>query len=378
MQLPRAQSWVQRLSRAVTCLVLCAFGLHLQLGMATAAEARSRTIEVALVGALASEPTLTDRISSWFDPVVYDVKVSSRQVLATEEVLSPEADGTVYVWVVLKSGREVRLYFATTGPGGSAIYCVRSVALQHGLDEVAAERLSQIVHLSAVALFEGQGEQQREQVKRLLEEEPAAQEAPKPKSEPRLVPRSRPRSEPTESAVGSKTPIELVPGLGYGASLRGDEGIWHGPRVGLSLTIDRSWTLGLGIQGYLPHERELNQVRLAFWGLAFESGVGVRTRVADAWDLLARVGPGFELVSYEPVRSLSTQVSISEGETEVRPNFGAQTRLVWRGPLVDGELLLGAAYTLTRTHYDLETPGRPREIAAPSRVLPYVGLEVGF
>src|SRR5690606_620135 len=161
-----------------------------------------------------------------------------------------------------------------------AIYCVRSVALQHGLDEVAAERLSQIVHLSAVALFEGQGEQQREQVKRLLEEEPAAQEAPKPKSEPTLVPRSRPRSEPTESAVERKTPLEHVAVLGYGASLRGDEGIWHGLRVGLSLSIDRAWTLGLGLQGYLPHERELNEVRLACWGLAFESGVGVRTRVA--------------------------------------------------------------------------------------------------
>src|SRR6201999_2079048 len=53
---------------------------------------------------------------------------------------------------------------------GKTRYLLRDLTLEHGLDEVGSEELAQAVHLSTVALLEGQLSTTREQVERSLQD----------------------------------------------------------------------------------------------------------------------------------------------------------------------------------------------------------------
>src|SRR6187399_31157 len=171
MHLPHAPSWGCLLKAgALVVLLVCSVTRTTQ----AAAEAGVRQVHIALVGKLMGQPALPERFTSWFDASRYRVDVREQPTLDTEKVLSPPPDGAVYVWVTLRTDTEARLYFATANADTAPLYSLREVTLDSGLDEVGAERLSQIVHLSTLALFDGQGEHERAQVARMLQEEPAA------------------------------------------------------------------------------------------------------------------------------------------------------------------------------------------------------------
>ena len=343
-----------------------------------------REVQIALVGKLAEQPALAERFSSWFDAAEYRVSVREQPTLDTEQVLSPPPDGAVYVWVTLRGEREARLYFATASPDRSPLYSLREVTLDSGLDELGAERLSQIVHLSALALFEGQGEHERAQVARMLDEEPAAHPAvtppppappppapPPPAPPPPLAPPPLP-----DAPADDASPLAL--GVGYAVSPRSDEGIWHGPAARAAFRFGSGAVLELEMQGFLPHEEDIETVRLRFWGVGLGVGAGWGTRWGSGWGASAALGPRVELVSYEPHQSLTGELMLAHGETELRPEVGVTGRLGVSGSLVGAGLFLRAAYALSRTHYDVKTSTSERELAAPSRFLPTVGLELIF
>lgn len=145
MQPLHAPSWGKLFEpRALVVLLL---GI-VMLTTPAAAEAGVRQVHIALVGELARTPALAERFTSWFDSGQYQISVHEYPTLDTERVLSPPPDGAVYVWVDLHHAAEARLYFATAGADTAPQYSLREVPLDAGLDEVAAERLSQIVHLS--------------------------------------------------------------------------------------------------------------------------------------------------------------------------------------------------------------------------------------
>ncbi|HEY6722903.1 MAG TPA: hypothetical protein VI197_02695 [Polyangiaceae bacterium] len=366
----------------------------LMLTTPAAAESGARQVQISLVGELASEPALTERFTSWFDAEKYQVSVREQPALDSQQVLSPPLDGAVYVWVTLHHATVARLYFATAAADRPPAYSLREVLLDSGLDEVGAERLSQIVHLSTLALFEGQGEQERAQMARLLDRErplppPAPRAAPPPA--PRAAPpppTGAPRAAPRPSSPSPPSPVPDPPhaderavavefGLGYALSPRSDEGLWHGPALHAGLRFGGA-LLELEGQAFLPHDEDMGTVRLRFWGVALGVGAGWRLGWGAGWSASGALGPRVEVVSYEPSLSLADEITLTEGDTELRPELGITGRVGVRGAALGAGLFVRAAYALTRTHYDLKTDTSAREIAAPSRFLPTAGLELIF
>jgi hypothetical protein len=356
-----------------------------------AAEAGVRQVHIALVGKLVEEPVLPVRFTSWFDAAEYQVSVSEHATLDTEQVLSPPPDGAVYVWVTLRHDDEAWLYFATATGDRAPSYAVREVKLEFGLDEVGSERLSQIVHLSTLALFEGQGEHERSQVALMLDEEPAAvpaapvaapapSRAPSPPvPPPPPVAPAAPVMAPAPSLPEiERRPFDLEFGLGYAVSPRSDEGLWHGPALHAGLRLESSIVFELEGQGFLPHEEYIGAVLLRFWGVGLGVGAGWGARWGAGGSFSAALGPRIEVVDYEPQASLASEVSVAQGETELRPEVGITGRLGVSGSSLGAGLFVRVAYALSRTHYDVKTATAEREVASPSRFLPTAGLELIF
>jgi len=355
---------------------------------AQADAARLREVHIALVGKLAREPALPERFTSWFDAAQYRVTVGEQPLLDTEKVLSPPPDAAVYVWVTLRSDTEARLYFATASAERPALYALRELTLDSGLDEVAAERLSQIVHLSALALFDGQGEHERVEVARRLEEEVPANPATAPARPLPPPPAAPPPLPPVSPAPAPARPPPPPPpeapapsfdfGVGYGLSPRSDEGLWHGPALHAGVHFRIGAVLELEAQGFLPTEQDIESVRLRFWGVGFGAGAGWGFRWGSGWSLSGALGPRVEVVSYQPLTTFVDSITPVAGDVELRPEVGVTGRLGVSGARLGAGLFARAAYALNRTHYDVKTDTSEREIAAPSRFLPTLGLELTF
>jgi hypothetical protein len=359
-------------------LTLCRVG-------AATEPAEASAVQVMLVGRVAKDPTLGQRISSWFDDA-FRVRVLPVARLDTEKVLSPSADGSVQVWVTLATDAEARVYFATVPPGRDAIYSLRVLALENGLDEMGAERLSQVIHLSAVALFQGRGEHQREEVERMLQEEPT----PRRKTEPtpavaasQKLPEQAALAElseaPTAEASGWRPGARL--GVGYGVTYRSVEGYWHGPRARAALLI--GWFgFGVSLQGYLPHSEELPdrtpQLRIRFSGIGVDLQPAVHQQLLSWLEIEYLAGLGVDVVRYRPLSALDARVTIGQGDRELRPNLHAGVRAVLGDASVKWALLAQCGLALSRTHYYLGTGLTRREVARPSRVLPLLALEATF
>lgn len=393
MQPPHAPSWACLPSVALRAVVVvcravlvCVIAGMLLPRRAAADEAGLREVHITLVGKLAREPSLPERFTSWFDAAQYRVSVREQAVLDSAKVLSPPPDAGVYVWVTLRSDTQARLYFATASTTGAPLYALRELSLDSGLDEVAAERLSQIVHLSALALFDGQGEHERGEVARMLDEEVSANPSSVPLRSPPPALSAPPPSPPPPqpSAPEPPPPRPEAPassfdfGVGYALSPRSDEGLWHGPALRAGLRFGIGLVLELEAQGYLPMEEDIQTVRLRFWGLGFGAGAGWGFRWSSGWYLSGALGPRVEVVSYQPVTSFVDTITPVSGDVELRPEVGVTGRLGVSGARLGAGLFARAAYALSRTHYDLRTDASEREIAAPSRFLPTLGLELAF
>lgn len=396
MQPLHAPSWGKLFEpRALVVLLL---GI-VMLTTPAAAEAGVRQVHIALVGELARTPALAERFTSWFDSGQYQISVHEYPTVDTERVLSPPPDGAVYVWVDLHHAAEARLYFATAGADTAPQYSLREVPLDAGLDEVAAERLSQIVHLSTLALFDGQGEYERAHVARLLDKAPpvtppplAAVPSPPPvvavspppvvaaPAPPPVAPRPPP-AHPPRSALPPPTgdrASALEFGIGYALSPRSDEGLWHGPALHAAYRFGNGAVVALEGQAFLPHEENIGSIRMRFWGAALGAGVGWGLRWGAGWSVSGALGPRLELVSYRPNVSLADEITLADGDTELRPEVGFTGRLGVRGAALGAGIFLRVAYALSHTHYDVKTSTSEREIAAPSRFLPTAGLELTF
>lgn len=370
---PRVTQWT------LLALAACLLGSY-----ASASEAELRQVHINLVGQVGRQPTLPERFTSWFDPTEYQISIERPDKLDTERILSPPPDGAVYVWVTVRNDAEARLYFASAQPNRAPLYSLREVALDSGLDELGAERLSQIVHLSCLALFEGQGEHQRAEVEQMLDREspPSASVESPPPAPPPEPPRKEtppPRYDTAnDEGRGDDVGFRLEGALGYGFSYRSDEGLWHGPRGGLSAWMGDRFLVHLGVQGFLPHDEDIAQVQLRFWGGSIDLGLGAFARWGNGFLVALSAGPGLDVVRYEPQSSLSEQVSIGTGELEVRPQVGLNLRWAVRGSALGAAVVVRAAYSLSRTHYDLQSDQGSRPIATPSRFLPTAVLELSF
>ena len=357
--------------------VLLAFALAAQNGYAEPEPLRQ--VEVVLVGSLAEDPVFAARVTSWFAADKFHVSVRKARWLEPKQVLAPSGDAAVHVWVTLNGAAVARLYFANDhGPGGGPSYFLRELRLESGLDEIGAEHVAEVLNLSTQAFLEGQAESAREELERTLRAEPApAAPAPAPPPSPPAKPAPPPVVPKSKAVAAAPATRAWSVRVGYAASYRADEGIWHGPSVAVEASLWRRLGVRAAVLGALPSERELSPLELRFYGAVFALAPTLRHALGAGIDLQWFVGPSLELIRYAPVRPLSAEYAAGAAATEARPAFTGGVGALWgKRPVL--AVVAQATLPLTKTHYDVVRAQGREVIGRASPVIPTLGVEVGF
>jgi hypothetical protein len=335
-----------------------------------------RSVEIVLVGQLASDPVFAARVTSWFGADKFRVTLRKARWLEPKQVLTPSGDAAVHVWVTLNHQTLARLYFSSErGSGGGATYFLRELRLESGLDEIGAEHVAEVLNLSTLAFLEGQAHSEREELEQTLRAEPAAEPS---QSVPLPPPPPKAAGAPAKPVAPMKTQRERAwsARIGYAASYRADEGTWHGPCAAFELTLWRRLGLRAEALGALPSERVLTPLELRFYGAAFVVAPGLRHALGRA-ELRWFLGPALEVVRYAPTRSLASDYQTGEAATEARPALAGGVAASWgRAPVL--ALVAQATLPLTRTHYDVLRAQNREVIGRASPVVPTLGVEIGF
>ncbi len=377
----------------------CLFGLALALTNAVAlaqasveaprAAERPR-VRVRVVGPLAHDAVLKRRIASWFDPARFVVSVEGASYLEPEQVLSPEHGSLVEAWVTRRGEKLTRLYFASVDPDTRKTrYLLRDLLLGAGLDEVGSEALAQAVHLSTLALLEGQVASSREQVEQSLQDEPASFQAYDAATTratdvsatpaPVAAPSGRSPVAAEGRNVASRRPREslgydLMGAVGYGIDYRGDEGWAHGPRARLRVG-QGAWGGTLRGGFVVPHERQLTDLSLNLTGGTVLVAASLRRHLTASVALEGFAGPSVSLIRYRASARSGVDFAPRPAATELRPQliFGA---IVAIGAVPRVALIPEVAFELGDTHYDLQRGARREVVARAERLQPGLGLEL--
>jgi hypothetical protein len=353
-----------------------------RLGFAqSSAEASINAVEIVLIGAVGAVPAFETRVTSWFDSAKSMVSVRRVPQLDPASILAPKPEHGVHAWVLLRSPNLARLYFASAlGPAQKATYLVRELELPQGLDEMAAEYIAQVLYLSAVAMLDGQAATAPEEVNRVLREELSASKTPAPRAvprQPRLPPKPEAgRGPPAAQDRARRRSINAELTLGYGVSLRGEEGVWHGPRIGIGVRYADGWGLGVLGQGAWPSSSEMDPVELSFYGGSVRLGGGMRHALVPGVALEWMVGPGFEVVRYSPVRSLNPSVTTGPGDTELRSSAFGGVSGIFRETSPRIAVTVECMVSLTRSHYNVVVDDSRWVVGSSVPLVPLLGMEM--
>ncbi|HEY6079552.1 MAG TPA: hypothetical protein VIW29_12145 [Polyangiaceae bacterium] len=335
-------------------------------------------VEVVLVGTLGDDPVFASRVTSWFDPERFQVRVRRAPFLEPQQVLSPSSDAAVHVWVTLHDKTLARLYFASAGDSAAGTgYFLRELRLENGLDEIGAEHVAEVLNLSTQAFLEREAQSARE----LVEETLKTEVAPEPRAAtaaPSVAEPSPAPPPPRDTASRSEPARSWGARVGYGLSYRANEGTWHGPSAAFELALWRKLGLRIAAQGALPvTQRELEPLEVRFYGVAFVLAASLRHALGAGIDLKWFGGPALDVVRYEPVRSLSSDYAVGQAATEARPGLTAGVGALWgKWPVV--ALVAQVTLPFTKTHYDVVRDGAREVIGRASPVVPSLGVEIGF
>jgi hypothetical protein len=345
---------------------------------AEASEPRA-TLEIVLVGALAESDTLRARMTSWFDPARFEVRVRGAAVIDPAAILKPDERVTLSIWISVE-GAAARLYFAS--PSGSEDrprYLLRELELERGLDEIGAERLAEIVHLSALALLEGELTTGRDELERSLGKPAPAPVATRDAASAReeaAMERDLARK-PAAVATARRAPAGLDFGVGYGVSFHSDEGVWHGPRASVALRVGSVVAVAVSSAFTLPQTHDLGTIGLRVEAVSLAAGLRLATRIAELTELQWLLGPGVEIVHYTPVLA-ATRADLSAGDTEGRPFLMTGFAVLVGSNTLKAAFVGELCLSLSRTRYELEA-GRERQLVAePAMLIPRLALEARF
>jgi len=395
MPTPRARNWGPNLRRGFGALWLVALTVLVTPRLAPAqpgGEPSSHQVEVMLVGKAGRDPEFGRRITSWFDAARFRVRVHHVFRLDPAEILSPKPDEAVYAWVLLPRRDRARIYFATTtGPDEQPTYLLRDLSLEQGLDEMGAERVAQVLCLSTVALVDGQAASRRDEVERMLSEEatePAGPNStehpgsarpatPAPESAATQGPDRAAHREPEPSAARSPA-VSFEAGVGYGASTRGDEGVWHGPRATLLVRLASGFGVQALVQSALPITRQMQDLELEFYGGLLGIAGSYQHELGRGAKLEWSAGPGLEVVHFRPVRSLSSEITTGRDDTEARPAAVAVVSAIFRDSPPQIVAAVQGAVPLLDSHYDVVTGDDHRVVGRSWPVVPSLGVEARF
>ncbi len=336
------------------------------------------TVEVGLVGPIAEEPTLPRRITSWFDRKRFLVGTRTVRKLDASRILSPEHSGTVYVWVTLGTDNVAHLYFATTSPSrGGAVYLMRDLPLRQGLDEMGSERIAQVLHMSTVAILEGQAETRREDVERKLQTDEAnrSPQAPGGVAGHETDVRSNPSGETSPTSTEQRN-FDI--GVGYGLSFHADEGTWHGPRASFEFFVTQVFAVGALVRTAVPHSQDVDGISLSVEALSIEGLAGWHAQITAGISAVVYAGPGFDLVYHRPTQARNPDATLARGETEARPNLMAGVGVVVGQTFPRFAFMFDATALLSGTRYELVNGRSRRAMAQAAEFAPAFGIELRF
>jgi hypothetical protein len=387
----RAHAWQRRSRWAAASLLLALATPTLAQGAAAAfgEVATAVPVRVLLVAELGREPTLPARIASWFEPSRFDVSVRAVERLEAARILAPVGAGNLEVWVAPRTGVGVRLYFAASGGAGRApTFLVRDLPLPQGLDEMGAERLAEVLHLSAVALLEGHAQSERRDVEQGLREQSGPTAARNAATEPSATAASKPSirtpaSSPPRGAVPSavqprgRSIGRVRPILGYAASARGDEGVAHGPRIGGYVAFAPSLALHALAQLDLPRSREYGAVAVRFDGFELTLAPVLRRPFTTALLAEAWLGPMLDVVRFQP-RSGSPTAAPGASGVDVRAGLDGGVAFVIEGSSLSLALSLHAALLGPASDYNLVADGVRQRLAASPPLVTRLAAELRF
>lgn len=390
---------------------------------AAGAPGTRNVVEVTVAGE-SGDLEFEERLSSWFDTARFQVTVRPSTRITRGQILSPAAPDVLFVWVIVHP-RSVHLYFSRAALGGSQpVYLTRRLSLSSGFDEVAAERTAQVVHLSSLALLEGQDRTPPAEILRHLEAEaPGTLAAGADSGEGSLTrteataslldahadgplaasalapapPAIRHVVSPAAAGRGGAMPVDHAPrgghskggrarplplvhaGVGYGLGHRYDEGFAHGPRVSLELDWALALRPRLSAQTFMPARSELDRVSLEVYGAGFSVAASVGAEMTRGFYLHVFGGPGFHLIRYRAYRSADFPIlSTEQSHVEARPvlELGVGAVVGTRYPRV--ALVAQLAAALTRTRYAVMIGDERVDVARGPDLVPMTGVEVRF
>jgi hypothetical protein len=265
----------------------------------------------------------------------------------------------VKIWIWLRTPGVARIFIAAREPAaGAQSYWVSDVALERGLDELGAEELAQVVHLSALAVYAGNLESKRSEV------------------EARLAPPRAPPPAPAAKRRESSTRRTATLGAEYSLRLAGDEGFAQvvGAALGLALRgQDSELGLHAHLGALLPRHVEKSELTLSLNGGAAALDAAAAWRVSNRLWLTAAAGPGADVVHYSAASSSALRAE--PGRTDIRPFV--QAKLGLRAELGSVTVAVAALISaqLLLVHYDVADADGRRQVLTPWQFQP--GLMLG-
>ena len=324
---------------------------------------------------MSEDPTLPRRITSWFDRKRFRVEMSSPRQLDASRILTPKHPGTLYVWATLGKDNVAHLYFATTNPSRQrVVYLTRDLQLNNGLDEIGAERVAQVLHMSALAILEGQEETELADIERKLRAEGANKTSQAP-ADTNFAGISA-----QQASGGGRGATQRVfeVGIGYGMSFHADEGIWHGPRGLFELFLTQALAVGGMIRTGVPHSQDVEGITLSVEAMSVEAFASWHTQLTSRLSAVVYAGPGFDLVYHRPTLARDPDTTLAQGAAEARPNLIAGVGAIVGESFPRVAITLDAAALLSGTQYELIDGRSRRARAHAAEFAPGLGLELRF
>ena len=340
--------------------------------------------------------TFQQRVSSWFTDGT-EVSVIATSEMDTQQLLVASS-GEVRAWVVPLSAERALVTFSTLSPRAPTRHLVREVRLRSGLDDLGLERLASVIHSAFVALREGDQGVERAQAERELGEAGVAPGARNPPAEfaatPAPLPAPATSTRPLGAAqrvdrvaIPAATPrAELLLGAGYGAQLRGAEGLGHGPNLALGAQLPSTPSaLDFLVSGQFSFRSAFDTELFgaSVQTTALRCHVGIEPELGSSWFAQALLGAGVDIAQ---IHSGSVPSS-SLGNTRTDPRAsGTQWRsagqltlgVVRHAALLDFGVYAQVNFWFEDVHYAAATDSGEQRLVAPWPIQPGLTVQARF
>jgi hypothetical protein len=278
-------------------------------------------------------------------------------------------DAFARIFIDLSKQREVTLYFVDA-PWERIL--VRHVVLEHDLDDVEREEISQIVRSAVEALLGGatigiSREQARAELAPETVERPRAKPAPKPAPRAPLAP---PPTHVVRSGIGTDV------GGFYEAEVYGDA-LWQGPGLfaGAETRNDVHWGGRVTLSYRTPIEVRGDRLGARLQAIVLRA-LGRVSWSSSGFALAGAAGVGGDFTYVDP-EGVADGVRPANARWDLVPAARALGAAGWISPSAGLWAFAGADADLIETRYVASRGGQDYTPLSIPRVRPFFGVELG-